>query len=197
MIISTGMGSDNEIAEAVQTARDGGCTEIVLLHCISGYPTPVEATNLGRIAVLREKYGTMIGLSDHTRGVSVPVAAIALGATVIEKHFTMSHDDGGLDAAFSLDVAEFTELTTSARQIYKAIAGDKSAAEDAQKLTRALRRSLYVVADIPAGAPIQESNIRSVRPANGLAPRHYAEVLGRRAARDLAAGEPLQWDMLA
>jgi pseudaminic acid synthase len=197
LIISSGMGSEEEVDDAIQTARDAGAGGIALLHCVSGYPTSIDASNIGRIKKLQERYpDVVIGLSDHTRGIAVPVAATSFGVAVIEKHFTMSHEDGGLDAAFSLDADEFRELTATVAQIHAAINGDPAAGEAAQKGTRSFRRSLYVVADIRAGDILSETNVRSVRPANGLPPKHYWEVLGHRAARDIEAGEPLQWDMI-
>lgn len=196
MIISTGMGSDEEIVEAVATARKYGATEIVVLHCISGYPTPVAASNLGNIAHLRDLLDTHIGLSDHTRGTTVSAAAVALGATVIEKHFTLSHEDGGLDAAFSLDTQEFTDLVSNAKEIYHAIKNLGARSEDAQKGTRNFRRSLYVTQDIRAGEPFTADNVRSVRPAAGLPPKHYWKVLESKASCDIKAGEPLDWDMI-
>jgi len=196
MIISTGMGSDDEIVEAVVTARNNGAKEIIVLHCISGYPTPVAASNLGNIAHLRDLLDTDIGLSDHTRGTTVAAAAVALGATVIEKHFTLSHEDGGLDAAFSLDSKEFTELVTNAKEIFHSIKNLSDSSENAQKGTRNFRRSLYVTQDIRAGEPFTAENIRSVRPAAGLPPKHYWAVLSGKASRDVKAGEPLDWDMI-
>jgi sialic acid synthase SpsE len=139
---------------------------------------------------------TDIGLSDHTRGTTVSAAAVALGATVIEKHFTLSHDDGGLDAAFSLDAKEFTELVTNAKEIFHSIKNLSDSGETAQKDTRNFRRSLYVTQDIRAGEPFTAENIRSVRPAAGLPPKHYWSVLDAKAACNIKAGEPLDWDMV-
>ncbi len=196
MIMSTGMGSDAEIEAAIAIARGAGCSQLLVLHCISGYPTPMEASNLARIAYLREMFDVTVGLSDHTKGVAVPVAAVALGAVAIEKHFTLSHADGGLDAAFSLDVAEFTEMTNAAKQIHTSVHDGGAVGDQAQKSSRAFRRSLYVTGNVAKGEALSNATVRSVRPANGLAPKHYWNVLGKPAARDLKAGEPLTWDMI-
>lgn len=196
VILSTGLATLGEIAEAVETVRAAGAP-LLLLHCVSGYPTPPEDCNLRTIPHLAAAFAAPVGLSDHTAGVAVPAAAAAVGACLIEKHFTLSRADGGVDAAFSLEPAEFRAMAEAARVAWAALGRVNYALEPSEAGGRDYRRSLYVVADIPAGALLTADNIRSIRPGFGLAPKHYDAVLGRRAARPLRRGEPLAWDMLA
>ena len=196
LIVSTGLADEEEIGEAVAAARGAGCHNLILLHCVSSYPAPSEATNLRRIPVLAEKFGTSVGLSDHTIGISVPIAAAALGAVVIEKHFTLKRADGGVDSAFSLEKEELTDLIAALKQAHVALGDGRPERAEAEDGSRVFRRSLYVVADVPAGAPLTPYNVRSIRPGLGLKPKHYREILGRAAIRDLKRGEPLSWDML-
>jgi pseudaminic acid synthase len=193
MIISTGMTSVEEIGEAVQAARDAGATELILLHCVSTYPAKYENANLRTIADLAATFGTVAGLSDHTPGTACATAAVALGANVIEKHFTLRRADGGPDAAFSLEPDEFRKLVDDCRNAWLSIGSIDYTRSDEELGNRTFRRSLYVVADIAAGERLTEKNVRSIRPGFGLAPKHLPEVLGRRAARVLKRGEPLAW----
>jgi N-acetylneuraminate synthase len=196
LIISTGLASPDDIAEAVAAARGAGGREIVLLHCTSGYPTPPSQMHLRTMMDLGERHGALVGLSDHSMGSAVSVAAVALGACVIEKHFTLARADGGPDAAFSLEPDELARLVADCRAAWEALGQvhyDEVAAEAA---SRDHRRSLYVVADIKAGEPLTDQNIRSIRPGHGLPPKHYFDLLGRIASRDLKRGEPLAWDQL-
>lgn len=194
LVISTGLATLGEIAEAVEAA-DGA--PVVLLHCVSGYPTPYEDCNLRTIPHLAEAFGRPTGLSDHTHGIGVPVAATALGAAVIEKHLTLSRAEGGVDAAFSLEPAEFKAMADAVRAAWAAVGRVNYALEPSETGGRAYRRSLYVVADVPAGAEIDARSVRSIRPGFGLSPKHLPTVIGRRATRALRRGEPLAWDMLA
>jgi N-acetylneuraminate synthase len=196
MIVSTGLADEEEIGEAVAAARAAGCRDLVLLHCISSYPAPTEASNLRRIPALAERFGVHVGLSDHTMGTTVPVAAAALGAVAVEKHFTLRRADGGVDSAFSLEAEELADLVRALRAAHTALGDGRPDRAAAEEGSRAYRRSLYVVADVRAGEPLTPANVRSIRPANGLKPKHWREVIGRPAARDIARGEPLDWSMV-
>ncbi|KAA0684096.1 pseudaminic acid synthase [Roseomonas genomospecies 6] len=194
LILSTGLATLGEIAEAVEAAGDA---PLVLLHCVSGYPTPPEDCNLHTIPHLAQAFGVDVGLSDHTHGVAVPVAAAALGAVVIEKHFTLSRADGGVDSAFSLEPAEFKAMAESVRTAWAALGRVHYGVKPSEAGGRDYRRSLYVTADVAAGEALSTANVRSIRPGFGLEPKRLPAVLGRRAARALRRGEPLRWDMLA
>jgi pseudaminic acid synthase len=196
LIMSTGIASLGEIGEAVETARAAGCREIALLHCTSGYPTPPEESNLRTIPHLAEAFGAVAGLSDHTPGTAVPVAAVALGASVIEKHFTLRRADGGPDSAFSLEPEELTDLVVNCRTAWTALGKVNYELEASEKGSKIFRRSLYAVKDIPAGATLTADNVRSIRPGHGLPPKHLPDVLGRRAGRAIARGTPLAWSLL-
>ena len=197
MIMSTGMASLGEIGEAVAAARGAGCRDLVLLHCISGYPTPAREANLRTLPNLAEAFGVTAGLSDHTLGVGVSVAAVALGAAVIEKHFTLKRADGGPDAAFSLEPGELKSLVDNCRMAQEALGTVSYEITASEKGNRVLRRSLYVVADVAAGEAFTARNVRSIRPGNGMPPKHLPEVIGRRAARPVKRGTPLEWGLIA
>lgn len=196
MIISTGMANEREIGEAVQAARENGCDQIVLLHCVSSYPAPDEESNVRTVADLAERFGVVSGLSDHTFGSAVAVASIALGGCVVEKHFTLRRADGGPDAAFSLEPEEFRSLVEDCKRAWRALGSATYDLQGCERGNITFRRSLYVVRDVPAGDALTSENVRSIRPGYGLAPKHLPEVLGRRANRDLKRGEPLAWDAL-
>ena len=193
MIISTGMANLDEIGEAVRTARENGCDEIVLLHCVSSYPAPDEQSNVRTVPDLAERFGVVTGLSDHTFGSAVAVASIALGASVVEKHFTLRRADGGPDSAFSLEPDEFKTLVEDCKRAWKALGKATYDLQGCERGSMVFRRSIYVVRDIAAGEELTRENIRSIRPGYGLPPKHLPEVLGRHAARDLKRGEPLGW----
>jgi len=197
MIISTGMANLDEIGEAVRTARENGCDEIVLLHCVSSYPAPDEQSNVRTVPDLAERFGVISGLSDHTFGSAVTVASIALGGCVVEKHFTLARSDGGPDAAFSLEPEEFKTLVQDCKRAWLSLGRPTYDLQGCEKGSVAFRRSVYVVRDVRAGEELTRENVRSIRPGHGLPPKHLPEVLGRRAARDLKRGEPLAWDALA
>lgn len=197
LIISTGLASPQDITEAVAAARAGGARDLILLHCTSGYPTPPSQMHLRTLQDLGRVHDVIPGLSDHTLGTAVSVAAVALGACVIEKHFTLARADGGVDSAFSLEPHELARLTADCRDAWEALGQVRYDEVEAEAGNRGLRRSLYVVADIAEGEALTPTNMRSIRPGLGLAPKYYAAVLGRRAARDLKRGEPLDWDLLA
>lgn len=196
MIISTGMADVDEIAEAIEAARQGGCTQLAILHCVSGYPAPSEDYNLLTIPDMADRFEVVTGLSDHTIDNTTAIASVALGASIIEKHFTLDRSGGGPDDSFSLEPAEFTQLCECALAAWAA-RGNVDYGRKLSELGNVMfRRSLYIVEDVPKGNPITSKNVRSVRPGHGLAPRNYDAVMGRRAARDLKFGEPLQWDCL-
>jgi N-acetylneuraminate synthase len=197
VIVSTGMATLAEIEEAVRTIREAGNDQVALLKCTSAYPAPPEGMHLRTIPHLAEAFDLPVGLSDHTLGTTVPVAAVALGAAVIEKHFTLSREKPGPDSAFSLEPAELKELVTSVRTAEKALGRVRYGAGDEEAATRIFRRSLFVVENVAAGEELTAKNVRSIRPGHGLAPRHLPRVLGRRAAVDLPRGTPLDWPHLA
>lgn len=196
MIISTGLASLEEIAEALDTARAHGCGEVALLHCVSSYPAPIEEANVATVPDLAARFGVVSGLSDHTPGSAASVAAVALGASIIEKHFTLARADGGPDAAFSLEPAEFTALVADCKAAWRAVGRVHYDSLGSEAAAAGHRRSLYVAADIAAGEVFTKANVRSVRPGYGLAPKHLPDVLGRRAKRALKLGDRLSWDVI-
>lgn len=196
LIISTGMASVGDIHAAVETARAAGNDQLILLACTASYPSPPQDSNLRRIPVLAEAFGTQVGLSDHTMGIGVPVAAVALGATVIEKHVTLDRADGGVDSAFSLDPGELAALVAESERAWQALGGTRIGPTDSEKEGLRFRRSLYVVADVRAGDLLTAANVRSIRPAGGLPPVEIDNVLGRRFTRDATKGTPLTWDLI-
>ena len=193
LIISTGMANLDEIEEAVRTARENGCDQIVLLHCVSSYPAPDEQSNVRTVPDLVKRFGVITGLSDHTFGSAVAVASIALGGCVIEKHFTLARSDGGPDAVFSLEPDEFRALVEDCKRAWRALGKPTYDLQGCERGSLVFRRSIYVVRDVAAGEELTSENVRSIRPGHGLPPKHLPEVLGRRAARDLKRGEPLDW----
>lgn len=194
MIMSTGMATLAEIDEAVRTAREAGCRQLALLKCTSAYPAPPEEANLRTIPHLAEAFGVVAGLSDHTLGIQVPVAAVALGARIIEKHFTLARSDGGPDSAFSLEPDEFKQMVDAVRITEKALGQVHYGITEKDAGSRSLRRSLYVVKDVKAGEIFTQDNLRSIRPGYGLHTRHLDEVLGKPAAKDIERGTPLSWE---
>lgn len=196
IIMSTGITDLGEIAAAVAAARAGGCRELALLHCVSAYPAPPEEMNLLTIPHLASAFDVVAGLSDHTLGTAVSVAAVALGAALIEKHVTLRRADGGPDSAFSLEPAELTQLVEHCAIAHAALGRVSYDREPSEKQNQVFRRSLYAVADIAAGAPLTLANVRSIRPGYGLAPRHLDTVLGKHARRAIARGTPMSWDLV-
>lgn len=194
MIISTGMGSLSEIDEAVTAAREGGCTEIMLLKCTAAYPAPIEEANLRTLPHMAELFDTVVGLSDHTPGSVGPVVATALGCWVIEKHMTLSRDDGGPDAAFSMEPDEFAAMVADVRACESALGTVLYAPTAKEMVSRSFRRSLFVVKDMAAGETFTPDNLRSIRPAAGMHTRYYDDLLGKTATRAIEAGTPLTWD---
>jgi len=197
LIISTGMANLAEIEAARDAALAAGAPGVVLLHCVSSYPATFADANVRTVADMTQRFGCPIGLSDHTPGTAASVAAVAMGACVIEKHFTLARADGGPDAAFSLEPAEFKALVDDTKAAWAALGQAHYDVLGSERGSLLFRRSLYVTADVKAGEPLTRANVRSIRPGNGLPPAHFDQVLGRTAKRDLERGEPLAWDMLA
>jgi len=194
VIMSTGMATRAEIDEAVRTLREAGCTQLALLKCTSAYPSLPGEMNLRTIPHLAEAFGVPVGLSDHTMGIAAPVAAVALGACIIEKHLTLRRSDGGPDAAFSLEPAEFKTMVEAVRAAELALGCVNYGVTEKEAASRVFRRSLFVVQDMKRGEVFTKQTVRSIRPGYGLAPKHLAAVIGRRAAGDLSRGTPLSWD---
>ncbi len=196
IIASTGMTTVSELADLVQTARDNGCTDLTLLKCTSSYPSSPEGTNLRTIPHMRELFGCDVGLSDHTLGVGVAVASVALGATVIEKHFTLSRADGGVDAAFSLEPDEMAQLVRECRAAALAMGEVRYEMAEQEKKSLQFRRSLYIAEDMRAGDVLTEKNLRRIRPGHGLSPKHYDALLGRQVKCDVKRGTPVSWALV-
>ncbi len=194
ILMSTGMATPEEIDEALRTARGAGAVDIALLKCTSAYPAPHEEMNLRTIPEMARRFGVPIGLSDHSMGIVAPVAAVALGACIVEKHFTLSRSVPGPDSSFSLEPHEFKAMVDAVRSAEKALGAVHFGLSDKEKASRAFRRSLFVVRDIERGSPFTDENVRSIRPGDGLHPRHLTEVLGKCAARGIKRGTPLTWE---
>jgi pseudaminic acid synthase len=197
LIISTGMATMEEIKEAVETAKASGATEIALLKCTSAYPAPPDEMNLRAIPELARHFELPVGLSDHTTGTAVPIAAVAMGACVIEKHLTLSRSLGGPDAEFSLEPLEFKQMVEAIRLTERALGLAHIGPTPHEESSRRFRRSLFVVQSMKEGETFTGGNLRSIRPAEGLHPRYLPQILGRRAARAIERGTPLHWDLVA
>ncbi|RBI72248.1 pseudaminic acid synthase [Roseovarius sp. TE539] len=196
MILSTGMADLAEIAEAVDAARSGGCLELALLHCVSGYPAPASDYNLSTLRDMADRFKVPIGLSDHTQDNVTAIASIALGASIIEKHLTLDRDGGGPDDSFSLEPAQFAALCRDARTAWRAIGRVDYDRKPSEAANVVFRRSIYAVRDIAKGTRITSAHVRSIRPGHGLAPRQFDVVIGACAKRDITRGEAMQWDMI-
>lgn len=196
LIMSTGMANPAEIHDAVHAAREAGCRDIVLLKCTSTYPASPEASNLATIPAMRQVFGCPVGLSDHTMGVGVAAAAVALGAVFVEKHFTLSRSDGGVDSAFSLEPPELASLVVECRRAWQAVGEVRLGTTGAEERSLQFRRSLYAVRDIPANAVIGPEDVKAIRPGMGLAPKYLEVVVGMRARRHITRGTPLDWSIL-
>ena len=196
VILSTGMATLAELDETVRTLRENGCEQFVLLQCTSTYPATPENSNVLTIPHMRELFGCQVGLSDHTLGVGAAVAAVAHGATVVEKHFTLSRADGGVDSTFSLEPEEMRQLVIETERAWKALGGVQYGPIAVEQGSMRFRRSLYIAADIKAGEKVMPENLRSIRPGYGLSPKYYDVLLGRRVNRDLTRGTPMSWEYL-
>jgi N-acetylneuraminate synthase len=193
LIISTGMASIAELDETVRAAREAGCKDLILLKCTSTYPATAENTNILTIPHLRELFGCEVGLSDHTMGVGVSVASVALGATVVEKHFTLNRADGGVDSSFSMEPAEMTQLVLETERAWQALGQVSYGATAAEKKSTQFRRSLYVVQDLKAGDVLTCENLRAIRPGLGLPPKYLERVMGKTVKQDVKRGTALAW----
>jgi len=196
IIMSTGMATVAELDESVRAAREAGCKDLVLLKCTSTYPASPENSNLLTIPHMRELFNCDVGLSDHTMGIGVAVAAVALGATVIEKHFTLSRKDGGVDSAFSLEPHEMKALVEETKRAWQAMGKINYGPTKAEKKSIRFRRSLYVTQDLQAGDVLTKENVRSIRPGHGLSPKYLDMVLGKSVTKDVKRGTPLKWELL-
>jgi pseudaminic acid synthase len=196
LIISTGMATLAEIDDAVKAARDAGCRDLILLKCTSTYPATPESSNVLTIPDLRERFDCEIGLSDHTMGLGAAVAAVAHGATVIEKHFTLRRADGGVDSSFSLEPEELRALVTETERAWQSLGAISYGPGDAEKKSLIFRRSIYIAADLKAGDVLTDKNLRCVRPGLGLPPKFYDELLGRRVNQDVKKGTPMAWTLV-
>jgi len=195
-IMSTGMATLAEIDEAVRAYREAGGTDLSLLACTSSYPAPPEEMHLRRIPHLAETFDVVPGISDHTLGIEVPVAAVSLGARIAEKHLTLSRNDEGPDSDFSLEPDEFAEMVQAVRKTEKSLGEIRYETTEKESESESFRRSLFVVEDIEAGESFTEENMRSIRPGNGLHTRYYDDILGRTASEDIERGTPLQWTLI-
>ena len=197
MIISTGMATFAELDETVEAAKSAGCKDLVLLKCTSTYPSTPDDSNILTIPEMRKRYGCEIGLSDHTMGIGVAVAAVALGATVIEKHFTLHREDGGVDSTFSMEPHEMAQLVIETERAWQAMGKVQDGTTEKEKSSLVFRRSLYVVEDMKVGDTFTAKNLRAIRPGYGLAPKFYDEVIGKKVKRDVARGTALSHDLIA
>jgi pseudaminic acid synthase len=197
LVISTGMASLEEIEEALSAAYSEGAQQIALLKCTSAYPATPDEMNLRTIPAMQARFGLPVGISDHTMGISVPVAAVTLGACLIEKHLTLSRSDDGPDSAFSLEPHEFKEMVDAVRTAQRALGKVHFAPSEREAASRTFRRSLFVIRDIKQGEPFTAENVRSIRPGHGLHTRHLSEVLAGCAARDIERGTPVSWDLVS
>jgi pseudaminic acid synthase len=195
MIISTGMASIAELDDTVRTARQAGCKDLILLKCTSTYPATADNTNILTIPHMRELFGCEVGLSDHTMGVGVSLASVALGATVIEKHFTLSRADGGVDSTFSMEPAEMSQLVIEAERAWQALGQVSYGATAAEQKSMTFRRSLYVVRDLQAGDVLTQDNVRAIRPGLGLPTKYITQVLGKVLKNPVPRGTAVSWDM--
>ena len=197
LIISTGMATIDELRDAVEAARGAGCKDLVLLKCTSTYPATPENTNIRTIPDMRATFGCEIGISDHTMGVGTSVAAVALGATVIEKHFTLRRADGGVDSAFSLEPEEMRALVLESERAWQSLGRVSYGPTEAEKKSLVFRRSMYIAKDMKAGDVLTPENLRCVRPGLGLPPKYYEQMLGKRVTRDVRRGTRASWDLIA
>ena len=196
IIFATGIAYEEDIERALDTCRQEGNDQIILLKCVSAYPTPYNMVNLRMMQYLSDKYDCVCGLSDHTPGGTIPVGSIALGARMIEKHLTLDKSAGGVDDSFSMDPKDFAQMVKEVRIMEEALGQYEYELSDKQAKERFLSRSLFVVEDIKAGEELTEKNVRSIRPGIGMHTKHYEEVLGKKAKNDIEKGTPLDWDLI-
>ena len=191
------MGSEQEITDAADAARNAGCQSLLLFHCISSYPAPIEQAHLKKIINLRKKFGVEVGLSDHTLGTAAAIASIALGACAIEKHFTISRDEKGPDSEFSVEPSELKELVRDTRNAWKALGSMGFSRPQAELGSKVFRRSVYFVSDIKSGEKIKSTDIRRIRPGFGIPPKHFDEIIGKTVTKDVSRGEAVRWKLIS
>ncbi len=196
VIISTGMANLAEVYDAVETARSGGCKNLVILKCTSSYPASPSASNLNSIPYLKELFKCEVGLSDHTLGIGAAIASVALGASVIEKHFTLSREEGGVDAAFSLEPHEFSSLVAETKIAREAMGQVAIGMGEEESSSRIFKRTLYICQDLNKGDELNELNLRAIRPGYGLPPKYINQFLGKRVSKNIKRGTPLDWDLI-
>jgi len=196
VIISTGMANADELQEAVDAVRSTGNKHIILLKCTTAYPASPAEFNLNTIPDLKERYGVKTGLSDHSLGIGIAIAAVTLGASVVEKHLTLSRAEGGVDAAFSLEPAEFATMVTECKQAWQALGSVSYGPTETEMPSLRRRRSLYITRDLKAGDILNPENVRSIRPGLGLPPKHYDQILGKKVQQDVKRGTPLSWEII-
>jgi N-acetylneuraminate synthase len=196
LLMSTGMATHDEISEAVETARSAGCTSLLLFHCISSYPAPIEQTNLRQIRNLKKTFDVTVGLSDHTIGTAAAIAAVALGACAIEKNFTLSRADRGPDSEFSIEPDDLKVLVRETREAWSALGKEGFGRPKAELGSRVFRRSIYFVNNLKSGTRITEKDTRRIRPGFGLPPKYFDTIVGKRVTRDVARGEAVTWDLI-
>jgi N-acetylneuraminate synthase len=194
ILMSTGMATEEEILEAITTARSAGCENILIFHCISSYPAPIEQANLRKVLNLKDKFGVEVGLSDHTMGNVAAVTSVALGATAIEKHFTISRDDKGPDSEFSIEPDELRKLVDDTKNAWLSLGVGDFSRPETERSSAIFRRSLYFVKDVAAGQRISRDDIRRIRPGYGLPPKYFDEIVGRTVMRNVYRGQPVAWD---
>jgi len=194
LFMSTGMANEEEIEEAVSTAKDAGCEDILLFHCISSYPAPIEQANLMQMQKIKDRYGVLVGLSDHTIGNIAASTATALGASAIEKHFTLSRKDRGPDSTFSIEPEELSILIDEIKHVWSSLGSEDFSRPEVEKNNRAFRRSLYFVENLKKGHHIAESDIRRIRPGFGLPPKYFKELIGKKLLQDVERGDPVKWE---
>jgi pseudaminic acid synthase len=196
MLMSTGMASEDEICEALECARSFGCNSILLFHCISSYPAPIEQANIKSIVTLKKKFGVTVGLSDHTIGNIAATASIAVGASAIEKHFTISRADKGPDSEFSVEPNELEKLVKDVKETWLALGKDELVRPKVETNSRIFRRSLYFVNNLKSGTLIKHEDIRRIRPGYGISPKFYNEIVGKFTSKDVERGQPVSWDTI-
>jgi sialic acid synthase SpsE len=195
--MSTGMAGEFEISEALEAAKSNGCPSVLLFHCISSYPAPIDQANLKSIVKLKKQFGVEVGLSDHTLGNIATTTAIALGACAIEKHFTISRSEKGPDSEFSIEPDELKTLVNEAHETWRSLGSEHLVRPESESGSKAFRRSIYFVRDMKAGQEISASDIRRIRPGFGLAPKHFDTIIGRRVLKDVERGEAVTWEILS
>ncbi len=196
ILMSTGMATEEEISDAVYAAREAGCDSILLFHCISSYPAPINQSNIKKILNLRKKFGVEVGLSDHTLGITAAIASIALGATAIEKHFTINRSEKGPDSEFSIEPDELVSLVSETKNAWLSLGDESFSRPGVETSNKAFRRSIYFVRDLKVGQIITSSDVRRIRPGNGLPPKYYYDIIGQKIKKNVSRGDPVSFEVL-